>query len=168
MTITIRRYHDGDLGACRALWVELTGWHREIYRNPRLGGPDPGQQFNELLTTAGPDHIWVAEMDGRVVGMAGLILRHDEAELEPIVVSDGFRDLGIGRRLAQAVISAAREAGVRQLLTRPVARNALAIQFFHALGFDVLGQLELVMDLRPPDDQDWRPGEHLAGRPFRV
>lgn len=41
-----------------------------------------------------------------------------------------------------------------------------ALGFFYGLGFDVLGQLELIMDLRPAEQQVWRAGAELAGRPF--
>ena len=41
-TVEIRGYEARDLEACRALWVELTVWHREIYGNPGIGGAEPG------------------------------------------------------------------------------------------------------------------------------
>lgn len=53
-------------------------------------------------------------------------------------------------------------------MTRPLARNDAAIRFFHALGFDALGQLELILDLQPSDKQVWRAGATLAGRKFRL
>ena len=52
------------------------------------------------------------------------------------------------------------------MLARPTARNAEAIRFFHAQGFDVLGQIELICDLVAPER--WRPGEEIAGRDFDV
>jgi hypothetical protein len=48
---------------------------------------------------------------------------------------------------------------------RPAARNVRALQFFHRLGFDVLGQLELTLDLVRPER--WQAGERLADRDFR-
>ena len=62
----------------------------------------------------------------------------------------------------------ARAAGMGQLLARPVARNAAAIRFFHDLGFDALGHLELVLDFRPAPDQVWRAGATIADRGLRV
>jgi GNAT superfamily N-acetyltransferase len=91
-----------------------------------------------------------------------------EHELEPIIVSERWRGRGIGRRLADHVIGEARAAGARQLLTRPVARNAPAIRFFHHLGFDALGQLELLLDFRPSADQVWRQGATIGDRELRV
>ncbi len=166
--LKIRNYTPEDLEACRKLWVQLTEWHRQIYNSPGIGGADPGHYFDEHLDRVGPEHIWVAELAGQVVGMVGLILTPGEAELEPIAVSESYRDSGIGRRLAEAAINAARAQGVHQLKVRPAARNEAAIQFFHAMGFDILGQIELFMDLSPAEGQVWRQGERLAGRNFRV
>jgi hypothetical protein len=83
----IRPYQPGDLESCRALWVELTEWHRHIYQSPAIGGDEPGLQFDEHLDRVGAEHLWVAEVDGRVVGLAGLIPGDRAAELEPVVVS---------------------------------------------------------------------------------
>ena len=165
---TIRPYKPEDLEPCRALWVELTEWHRYIYQSPGIGGLDPGRQFDEHLNRVGPEHIWVAELSGRVVGLAGLIPSAGEAELEPLVVSEPYRGLGIGRQLAEAVIEAARTRGMPQLKVRPVARNEPAIRFFHKLGFDILGHMELFMDFGPAERQIWKLGERMAGRDFRV
>ena len=162
----VRGYREADLDACRALWVELTQWHRDIYAAPEIGGDDPGAYFDEQLATVGAHNISVAEDDGRVVGFAGMIPEEKRAELEPIVVSAAYRGRGIGRALANAVVANARERGLRQVFARPSGRNAEAIRFFHAQGFGVLGQIELIFDLAAPER--WRPGEQIAGRDFRV
>lgn len=166
--ITIRLYKPEDFESCRSLWVELTERHRYIYQSPGIGGLDPGSHFKEHLERVGPEHIWVAEVGEKVVGLGGLIPDEGEAELEPLVVSESYRGLGIGRKLAEEVIAAARIRGVHQLKVRPVARNELAIRFFHKLGFDILGQIELFMDFVPRDPQIWKMGESVAGRDFRV
>jgi ribosomal protein S18 acetylase RimI-like enzyme len=166
--VDVRNYRPADRAACRSLWVELTEWHRQIYGSPEIGGHDPGRKFDEHLERVGAQRIWLATIGGKVVGMVGVIQTEDEIELEPIVVSEQWRGRGIGRQLAERVVAEAQAAGMVQLLARPVARNAAAIRFFHDLGFDALGQLELVLDFRPAPDQVWRPGATIADRGLRV
>ena len=165
----IRPYEDRDRETCRALWRELTQTHRDLYDDQSIGGDrDLGDYFDEHLERAGADHVWVAELDGVVVGFTSL-LRDPErpaGELEPIVVSRAARGQGIGRALAEQVVAAARAAGLRRLDVKPAARNDGALAFFHELGFDTLGQLELLLYLQDP--KDWPVRARLADRHFRV
>ncbi|HZB22312.1 MAG TPA: GNAT family N-acetyltransferase, partial [Gaiellaceae bacterium] len=101
-----------------------------------------------------------------LVGFIGALERERRWELEPIVVAASHRRRGVGEALARTLIEAARVEGQRGLEVRPAARNAGALRFFHGMGFDVLGQLELVLDLAKPER--WRAGERLADRDFRV
>jgi GNAT superfamily N-acetyltransferase len=167
-TISVREYEERDRDACNGLWLQLTQHHRDIYEDETIGGGDPTRWFDTYLEEKKPGDVWVAELDGRVIGFVGAISIHDglRYELEPIVVAKESRSNGVGSALAQTVIEAARNAGLRGVEVYPVARNARAIQFFHRHGFDALGQLELVLDLAKPER--WRPGEQLAGRDFRV
>jgi GNAT superfamily N-acetyltransferase len=164
--LSIRRYRPADLDDCRSLWVDLTERHRELYADETIGGDDPGRGFDAHLAEVGPERIWVAELDGRVVGLAGAIVSGRKVELEPLSVRAGCRGAGVGRRLAEEVVAYARAQGARQVVVRPTGRNADAIRAFHSLGFDVLTRVELVHDLT--DDERWRAGESVAGRTFRV
>ena len=166
LVATVRGYEPEDLNACRELWVELTQWHRDIFDAPEIGGDDPGKTFDEHLAKIGAENVWVAEVDGEPVGLAGLISEPD-FELEPIVVSERHRQTGVGRLLAQAVIAAARERGARTVQVRPVGRNVEAIRFFHDLGFDILGHVQLELDLAERERDPWVPGERIADRDFR-
>ncbi len=164
---TIRHYQTGDLDSCRSLWIELTEWHREIYQAPHIGGDTPGRQFDEHLQRVGPANLWVAVVDERVVGLAGLIPGDGEAEIEPVVVSAPYRGAGLGRRLASTVIDAARKRGVGHLSVRPVARNERALRFFRRLGLDIVGHVELFTKLTASPASEWRDGPSLAGCRFR-
>jgi N-acetylglutamate synthase-like GNAT family acetyltransferase len=163
---TVRGYEARDLDACRGLWEELTQWHRDIFDAPEIGGSHPGRAFDEHLAEIGAENIWVAEVDGNVVGLAGLISDPD-FELEPIVVGEDHRKHGVGRLLASTVLGAARERGARSVQVRPVGRNVEAIRFFHQLGFDILAHVQLQLDLAERDRDPWVPGERLADRDFR-
>jgi N-acetylglutamate synthase-like GNAT family acetyltransferase len=161
-------FRQGDLADCRRLWAELTQTHRDLYGDPEIGGADPGSAFDGYVAEAGEEGILVAEVDGQVVGLAGLLV-HDggRGELEPVVVTEALRGQGISGRLTDAVIAAARARGLRRLTVRPVGRNAAAIHFFHGAGFDVLGRLDLQLELQA-DRIDRVPGPDLAQRRFRV
>lgn len=165
--LTIRNYTAGDLGACRSLWGELTQHHRDIYDDQSIGGDNPGLYFDEHLKSVGAKRIWLAEYDGQVVGMTGLILDGKEAEVEPVIVASSQRGRGIGRLLLEHAKAEARKMGVNMLSIRPVARNAGAISLFHDFGFQTLGHIDMFMELSPDSERVWKPGLTLHGHEFR-
>jgi N-acetylglutamate synthase-like GNAT family acetyltransferase len=169
MGCLVRGYREDDRAACRALWRELTQTHRDLYDDQSIGGDtDLGEYFDEHLERVGTDRVWVAELEGRVIGFTSLILdpQRPVGELEPIVVAPQARGAGVGRLLVERVVAAARDLGLARLDVRPAARNEPAIAFFHELGFDTLGQVELMLYLQEP--KDWPMRVRLAGRDFRA
>lgn len=162
----IREYTPADLDACRDLWRALTQRHREIYRDPSIGGADPGMEFDQHLSHARLSKLWVAILDGEVVGLCGLLVEHEESELEPIVVRPSRRNRGIGARLAQQAIAESRRLGMRFINVRPVARNVEAIAFFHREGFRLLGRLELCFPLNAGAFPDPEQGFDVHGLHF--
>jgi putative acetyltransferase len=168
--VQIRNYAPTDLEPCRELWVHLTQWHRDIYQAPSIGGDDPGKIFDEHLAKVGNERIWLAVLEGSVVGMIGLQPGYDEGtlEIEPMVVSPEARGQGVGKALVEHVVEVVQGMGMHDLNVHVVGRNAEAIRFYHDAGFNVIGHFELFLDTRPPDKQPWREGEMIAGRSFRV
>ena len=164
--VTIRGYQPVDLEPCRALWVELTQRHREIYDDPTIGDDAPGLYFDKHLERVGPERLWVAEHDGKVVGLVGLIVGSHEAEVEPVVVASGQRDKGIGQAMLYRMVEEARTLGVRYLSVKPVARNVKAISFYYSFGFRTLGEIEMFIDLGAPAPGTWKPGPELFGYIF--
>lgn len=145
--LVICRYLPKDRESCRGLWRELTEWHRQIYQDPSIGGAHPEEYFDRHLADVGACRLWVAVIDSQVVGLTGLIVYGEEAEIEPLIVSEPHRNKGIGTRMIETVISEARKLGVRLLSVKPVARNVEAIKFLHKRGFNNVGHIELFMDL---------------------
>src|SRR5215212_1978343 len=117
----------------------------------RVASRDLRGRFDRYLAEQKPLHVWVAEVDGRVAGFTGALDHDQRWELEPIVVDRPFRAGGVGSALVAALVDAARAAGKRGGIVHPAARNAGALRFFHGHGFDVLGQIELVLDLARPE-----------------
>ena len=163
----VRDYASADYSACRMLWVELTEHHRRIYEDPAIGGDDPGDAFDEYL--AMPERVasWVADLDGRVVGLTGLFDRETSGEVEPVVVTGRLRGRGVGRVLVERVIAEAVARGYQYLAIRPVARNVSAIRRFYHAGFQTLGgHVDLTMDLADRHHL-WLEGVRLHGLDFR-
>lgn len=159
----IRRYQPDDREQCRALWEELTEWHREIYEDPTIGGEHPEDHFDKHLAEVGPDKFWVAVHGSKVVGLIGLIFKDDEAEIEPLIVSKAYRRKGIGKQLIETAVAEARNKGARLLNIGPVARNTKAIKFLYKQGFRNLGFIQLFMDL---SNRTWKPGPEIFGCKF--
>jgi GNAT superfamily N-acetyltransferase len=165
--ILVRGYASGDYPACRSLWVELTEQHRRIYGDGSIGGDDPGSGFDSYLAIPKRVASWVAESDTSIVGLTGLFDHGASGEVEPVVVTRGFRGRGVGRRLIERVVAESVTRGYEYLAVRPVARNLDAIQRFYDAGFRTLGgHVDLTMDLAERRHR-WLDGAHLHGLDFQ-
>ncbi len=164
--LIVRDYAEGDYPSCRSLWAELTEYHRLIYADPSIGGHDPGAGFDDYLAMPNRARLWVADLDGEIAGLAGLLDRGTSGEVEPVVVTEAVRGQGIGGRLIDRAVQEARASGFEYLAIRPVARNVAAIRRFHAAGFRTLGgHVDLTMDLAPRR-HEWLPGQTVHGLDF--
>jgi predicted GNAT family acetyltransferase len=164
--LIFRNYAASDLDACRALWKELTQQHRIIYGDDTIGGPNPGLAFDGHLKKIGKKNTFVLEYRSRVVALAGLVMKDGEAEIDPVVVRKRYRGEGIGTMLMDELCKAASAMGIRYLCVRPVARNREAMEFYHKMGYTLLGQVEMFMDLRPVKTNKWKKGPSLFGLPY--
>lgn len=96
--------------------------------------------------TDSPDEIEIlAEIDGRVVGCAGIgrVGSNDKVKHRAemgISVDKEFWGLGIGRALTEASIECAKEAGYTQLELEVVAQNERAIALYESEGFVEYGR----------------------------
>lgn len=92
--VKYRKFRDSDIEAARSLWAQLTETHRAIYDDSSIGGDDPGSYFDIHLKKVGHENIWIADMDGHVVGMMGLEVEGEEITIEPLVVDFKWRGPG--------------------------------------------------------------------------
>ena len=92
------------------------------------------------------DCVFVAELDGEVVGAASvhysLTLEYDEpaAKLSAIVVDEGHRRRGIGEALAKAVEEEATRLGCCLVFLTTAERRADAHAFYRRLGYEETGR----------------------------
>ena len=163
----IRNYTNSDLDVCRSLWTEMVQRHRNIYEDQSIGGNDPGLEFDTHLDLVGHNHIWLAESEGEVIGFTSLIIRDQEAELEPVIVSQKHRGKGIGKRLIEYAIEEVKKLNILYLSVRPVARNEEAISFFYDCGFRTIGHIQQFIWLGESQPNVWKDGIEILGKKFK-
>ncbi len=96
-----------------------------------------------------PDHRWVAEIDGRVVGWTALSPVstrecYSGVAESSIYVTDGYRGRGIGKALVRQQVVAADEAGLWTLQTAIFTENRASIALHHAAGYRTVGIRERI------------------------
>ena len=106
-----------------------------------------------------------------MVGCVGLIMDSNadanEAEIEPVIVSTGYRGKGIGTQLLRHAVTEAKRLGIVALNIRPVARNEGALRLFAREGFDVIGHVGLFQNLSQSFYKKWKPGIVIHGTQLR-
>lgn len=87
----------------------------------------------------------VAEVDGRIVGSAGISLRRNAEKTRHragfgISIDRAWWGLGIGKGLTQACVECARAAGYLQIELEVVAENSRALALYRSAGFAEYGR----------------------------
>jgi len=101
----------------------------------------PEQIAAQITRCAGIETMFLAEVDGRVVGMASLRLLPNicdpipYAELTELFVEEAYQRLGVGHALVEQIEQAARAGGADQLVLLTSFKNSRAHTFYHALGY---------------------------------
>ena len=104
-----------------------------------------------------PDHRFVAELDGDVVGWVAVVpySRRDVYRgvgEESVYVAERARGRGVGRSLLEAVIESARDGGLWTLQAGVFPDNTASLELHRRLGFREVGVRERIGRL----DGVWR------------
>ncbi len=100
----------------------------------------------ERLRASEADRLVVAELDGALVGLAGLHIslsvEYDEpaAKLSAIVVDERHRRRGIGEALVAAMETEARRRGCRLIFLTTAESRETAHTFYQGIGFEETGR----------------------------
>lgn len=115
----------------------------------QLGYPSPVEDLAvrvDRFANSASDRLVVAELGGRVVGLASvhvsLALEYDEpaAKLSAIVVDESCRGQGIGGALVAVIEEEARARGCRVLFLTTADRRTEAHAFYRRHGFEETGR----------------------------
>ena len=138
--VTIRRATEpGDLGGIVALHGRLyTGEYgmdqtMEAYSAVGIGG------FVLDRLERGPEagELWVAELDGRIVGGISMQAEEGMGRLRWLVLDAGLRGRGVGRRLVEASLEYARERGWPGVFLTTITGLDAAHSIYRKAGFEL-------------------------------
>ncbi|CAN9511893.1 unnamed protein product [Ophioblennius macclurei] len=90
------------------------------------------------------DCFWVAEVEGRsqVVGMVAVVAKQDgkdqRGELFRMIIDPEFRRMGLGRRLAETVLTFCAERGFTKVVLETSSTQKPAVALYKKLGFRLI------------------------------
>ena len=102
--------------------------------------PWPERSFRFELTDNPASRCWVAEADGRVVGMVVTWLFVDEAHIATIATHPDYRRQGIARKLLTYTLQSAISEGARSSFLEVRASNLPAQEMYRKFGYVEVGR----------------------------
>lgn len=101
---------------------------------------DPWSQQSIASELHNPLSLWLVAQEGQtLLGYVGSQTCQDETDMMNIAVSPASRRQGVARDLIEALVSALRERGSKQLTLEVRASNGPARQLYESLGFLQVG-----------------------------
>lgn len=100
-------------------------------------------------------HMWVAEWNGKIVGMVGLVQNENHkpgtAELQRMSVSKTCRKMGVASKLLDELLKYAREQRLEKIVLKTTNAQGPAIRLYKKYGFKLVAvlpiQLKILKDL---------------------
>jgi len=122
-----------EMAIVRDLFLEYQAW---------LGVDLCFQGFEKELATLPGAYappaggLWLAWVDGAIAGVVGIRpIKPGVAEMKRLWVRPAYRGLGLGRRLAETAVAAARDTGYRSICLDTLGHMTEARRLYRALGF---------------------------------
>ena len=144
MQITIRRATIDDAEAISSIWKVVCA--ERIYTAVNRAFT-PQQERDYITTLSERESIFLADVDGRIVGFLALDLwakytdSFDHVGVLGTIILPGWRGKGIGHRLADRAFEFARANGYEKLVIYVRAGNTGAQAYYRSLGFVPKGTL---------------------------
>jgi ribosomal-protein-alanine N-acetyltransferase len=102
--------------------------------------PWPERSFRFELTDNPASRCWVAELDGKIVGMIVVWLIVDEAHVATIATDPDFRRKGIAKRLLSHALQKLMEQGARSSFLEVRESNLAAQELYRKFGYEETGR----------------------------
>lgn len=102
--------------------------------------PWPERSFRFELTDNPASRCWVAELDGKIVGMIVVWLIVDEAHIATIATHPDFRRKGIAKRLLSHALRKLIEQGARSSFLEVRESNIAAQEMYRRFGYEETGR----------------------------
>jgi [ribosomal protein S18]-alanine N-acetyltransferase len=102
--------------------------------------PWPERSFRFELTDNPASRCWVAELDGKVVGMIVVWLIVEEAHVATIATHPDFRRKGIAKRLLSHALQRLMEQGALSSFLEVRASNVVAQALYRKMGYEETGR----------------------------
>ena len=102
--------------------------------------PWPERSFRYELTANPASRCWVAELDGKVVGMIVVWLIVDEAHVATIATHPDFRRRGIGTKLLAHALRHMMGEGARSSFLEVRESNTGAQDMYRKFGYEATGR----------------------------
>lgn len=104
--------------------------------------PWPERSLRFEVTDNPASRCWVADADGKLVGLLILWKIVDEAHIATVATHPDFRRQGIAKRLLVTALDSAHGEGVQSALLEVRAGNMAAQAMYQKLGFEMVGRRE--------------------------
>ena len=132
--LTLRDFKDSDFDSLGTLWAST------CVGNPARG--DSLESIHRTLQAGG--RLLVLEAEGVVAGSCWLTDDGRRLYVHHMAVIPEMQDRGLGRRLLEKAVAIAAERG-RQMKLEVEAGNERAIHLYRKLGFDFIGDYEVML-----------------------
>jgi len=100
-------------------------------------GPEASTGLLSMMFSSPGFYCVVAEADGRIVGSNCLDERSAICGVGPITIDPGAQNVGVGRKLMQAVMDRANERGAPGVRLVQAAFHNRSLSLYTSLGFDI-------------------------------
>lgn len=139
MSLLIRPITESDFEQWLPLWQGYNEFNGRIGETA-LPEDITQQSWKRFLDEEEPMHALVAEVDGKLVGLAHYLyhrsttLLNSSCYLQNLFIDPGYRGQGIGRQLIEAVAECARASGSGRFYWATFQDNAPARQLYDKVG----------------------------------